>query len=156
MAEHKQTTTHQLMKSVIQFGRADWQNRTVALGYKPSEITMLICIMNNVTSDHPGMKVSDISSILHVTSPTVTQLINRLETNELVKRTMDQKDRRAVRVNLTDKGEKTALKAKDVFAAYFTGLVEYLGEEQSIQLAELLSKATVYLKEKRTNGVDGS
>lgn len=96
----------------------------------------------------PEMKVSEISKQLHVTSPTITQLLNSLEANGLIERHSDVIDRRAVGITLTGKGEIVTQQAADAFLASLNGLVEYLGEEQSTQLAELLFKVFRYFNER--------
>ena len=52
------------------------------------------------------MKVSELSSRMHVTSPSITQLVTSLEERGLVVRTMDREDRRSVKVSLTEKGNE--------------------------------------------------
>jgi len=150
MENNNISTEQKLMRAFMQFNKAGWRHRSVA-GYKPSEIWVLFCIRKGVNPDTPEMKVSDISKLLHVTSPTVTQLIKGLEANGLVERNIDPTDRRAVGIKLTQKGEMVTKKARDTFLASFHGLVEYLGEEQSNQLVELLSKVFVYFNEKEAS-----
>ena len=94
------------------------------------------------------MKVSEISKRLQVTPPTVTQLIKGLEAHGLVERNIDLTDRRAVGIKLTEKGERVTRQAADDFIASINGLIEYLGEEQSDQFAELLVKVSRYYNEK--------
>jgi len=120
---------------------------TINSGCTLSEIRVLFCIRKSTKSDTSEMKVSEISKLLHVTSPTITQLLKGLEANGLVTRHIDPTDRRAVGIALTEKGEMVTQQAADAFSASFEGLVEYLGEEQSYQLAELLSKVFRYFKE---------
>ena len=150
MENNNNSTEQKLMRAFMQFNKAGWQHRSVA-GCKPSEIWVLFCIKKGVNPDTPEMKVSDISKLLHVTSPTITQLIKGLEANGLVERNIDPTDRRAVGIKLTQKGEMVTKKARDAFLASFHGLVEYLGEEQSNQLAELLPKVIRYYNEKAAN-----
>src|SRR6266576_1233045 len=102
-------------------------------------------------SDAPAMKVSEISKFMHVTSPTITQLIKGLETNGLVERHIDSTDRRAVRVQLTQRGEIVSQKAGEAFFTTFSGLAEYLGEERSDQLVELLSVDFAYITEREAS-----
>ncbi|OXM82974.1 MarR family winged helix-turn-helix transcriptional regulator [Paenibacillus rigui] len=149
----------ELMRAFRQFGRASWQHRSVD-GMKSSEMMTLFCIRRHMKPDSSGMKVSEISGLLQVTSPTVTQMINSMEEQGLVERAMDPSDRRAVRVKLTDKGEQLAAKMSETMSASFNGLVEHLGEEQSRQLAVLLNKACEYydgnpLKPKDASGSNG-
>jgi len=65
-----------------------------------------------------------------------------------VERNIDQIDRRTVGIKLTEKGEKVTRQAGEDFVASIGGLIEYLGEEQSNQFAELLVKASRYYNEK--------
>lgn len=93
--------------------------------------------------------MSEISKHLQVTSPTATQLINELEGKGLVERQVDPTDRRAVLIRLTKQGEAVQQEAEDAFLSSFQGLVAYLGEEESLQLSKLLSKATRYFHEQK-------
>lgn len=99
-------------------------------------------------SEAPSMKVSEISKLMHVTSPTITQMLKGLEAHGLVERHIDPNDRRAVRIALTERGEAVARRAEEIFRNCFSGLVDYLGEEESNQLAELLLKARCYFNER--------
>ncbi|MBC7342724.1 MAG: winged helix DNA-binding protein [Clostridia bacterium] len=136
-----------LMEAFLRFKRLNWKQSPIA-GLRPSEIMVLYCIQHKAT-DASGIRISEISSTLRVTSPTITQLINDLEAKGYVDRTTDKEDRRAVRVRLTDAGEKAIRKASDAFLSLFVGLVEYLGEKDSNLLAELLSRVFVYFNEVR-------
>ena len=140
-------TAQQLLRSFMQFDRAEWHKRSIE-GCKPSEIKVLLCIKRNVAPPTHEMKVSEISKLLHVTSPMVTQLLKRLEADGLVERHSDPSDRRTVGIKLTEKGDLLATKAAEAFFASLNGLIEYLGEEQSQQLAELLISVSTYFNEK--------
>ncbi|WP_231584371.1 MULTISPECIES: MarR family winged helix-turn-helix transcriptional regulator [Paenibacillus] len=137
----------ELLRAFRLFRRADWRQKPVA-GYKPSEIMALICIGNQEDCKSCGIQVSELSRMLRVTSPTVTQLIKGMENDGLVERNMDQTDRRAVRVTLTDKGETIMDQSLAVFKTSFEGLVDYLGEEDSRKLAELLGRVFEYFQER--------
>ncbi|HET7658602.1 MAG TPA: MarR family transcriptional regulator [Bacillales bacterium] len=142
-------TKQKLLKAFMQFRKAGWHGKSVD-GYKPSEIMLLFCLKKGTEpAASQGMKVSEISKRLHVTSPTVTQLLNGLERDGLVERNTDPVDRRAVGIKLTPAGEALTKKASAAFSETFDGLIHYLGEEQSEQLAELLSKVSAYFGEKR-------
>ncbi len=140
-------TEQRLMKSLMQFKRLGWHQQSIA-GCKPSEIRVLFCVKKGTALDAHEIKVSEISKQLHVTSPTVTQLLNGLETNGLIERHSDITDRRAVGVKLTERGMVVVQQAEEAFFASMRGLIEYLGEEQSNQLTDLLSKAFRYFHER--------
>lgn len=145
------TTAQKLLSAFKRFNRVAWHQESF-MGCKPSEIQLLLCIKKGMTrSDAPAMKVSELSKFMHVTSPTITQLLKGLEANGLVERHIDPTDRRAVRVQLTQRGDLVSEKAGEAFFMSFSGLVEYLGDERSNQLAELLSDAFVYFTEREAN-----
>lgn len=126
--------------------RADWRRPSVGQ-CKPSEMKLLFYIKRGMKSHKEGLTVSELSSALDVTSPTVTQLINSVEAGGLVERSMDPHDRRVVRVKLTPEGDELTHKAMESFFGRFHELYEHLGEEQSEQLAELLEKVTRFLSD---------
>ena len=147
MDANNNPTAQKLLRALMQFRRAEWHQRSIA-GYKPSEIKVLFCIKKGRSPSTPEIKVSEISKRLHVTSPTVTQLIKGLEANGLIERNIDPEDRRSVGIKLTEKGEMITQQAAAAFEESVNGLIEYLGEEQSNQFAELLMKAFRYYEEK--------
>lgn len=140
-------TTLKLMRAFREFHKSGWQERSIA-GCKPSEIRVLFCVKHGMKPGASAMKVSDISKLLRVTSPTVTQLLKGLEANGLIDRHVDPLDRRAVEIKLSEKGETFTRQSMEAFTSSIDGLVEYLGEEQSNQLAALLSKAFRYFSER--------
>ena len=144
-------TAQKLMRAFMQFHRVQAHQRNFA-NCTPGEIRTLFCIRNGATAGNPEMKVSEISKRLQVTSPTVTQLLKGLEANGLVERRIDPADRRAVGITLTKRGELVVVKAAEAFSASFEGLIEYLGEEESDRLADLLLKVAHYYSEKAGAG----
>ena len=140
-------TEQKLMTALMQFKRLGWHPHAVA-GCNPGELRVLFCIKKGGRPDAHEMKVSEISKFLHVTAPTITQLLKGLEAQELIERRVDLTDRRVVGIQLTQKGERVTQKAEEAFSTTFHGLIEYLGEEQSNQLAELLSQVSRYFEEK--------
>ncbi|GAC1400368.1 MAG: hypothetical protein NVSMB49_12490 [Ktedonobacteraceae bacterium] len=139
-------TEERLLHALGQFKRAKWHEQAIG-GCKPSELRVLFCIRNGATPDTP-MKISEISKQLHVTSPTITQLLKGLEANRLIERHSDPEDRRSIGITLTEKGSAVAQRASDAFSESLHGLVTYLGEEQSNQFANLLIKVFHYYSER--------
>ena len=105
---------------------------------KRSEIGMLFMIQHHSGED--GIKVSEISNLMKVTSPTVTQSVTALEAQGLVCRRMDPFDRRIIKVSLTDKGREIARQAQRDMIEAFSTVVMQLGDEKAEQLAELLGE----------------
>lgn len=144
--EKKEQLARNLVEAFLRFKRINWKQSPVA-GLRPSEIMVLYCIKRKLAVEAEGIRISDISNTLRVTPPTITQLMNDLEAKGYVDRGMDKEDRRAVRVRLTARGEQKIEEAAQAFLHLFAGLVEYLGEEDSKLLAELLSRVFVYFSE---------
>jgi Transcriptional regulators len=113
---------------------------------RPGELTVLFIIHKR--DDGRGVTVSDIGGWLRVTSPTVTQHINRLEEQGLAERLADPSDRRVVRIRLTDKGRQYVQQMNRSRLELFAGLADYLGEEDSRHFIRTMNKVTAYLTER--------
>lgn len=114
-------------------------------GQKPGEAMVLYSIKMFAKNEPSGLMVSEISSKLNVTSPTVTQHINSLEAQGLVERHADPADRRIVRIRLTEKGEAYIQRINEKRLNMVVGLVQHLGEEESLRFAETMRKASDYM-----------
>ena len=115
------------------------------VGQKRSELMVLFIIKK---SGQTQMKVSEISKRLHVKAPTVTQLVNELESRGQVERITSSSDRRSVWIQLTEEGEQVLQKAEEEMQKTYSGLVDFLGEEESKQLISTLNKMYAYFIEK--------
>lgn len=136
---------NKLMEVFTQFKRIHMKQSPIE-GLTPAEIMLLIRISKLAQPEEQGIKVSDISSSMRVAPPSITQLINNLEAGGYVERRMDKSDRRAVRVKLTKKGEEVVGKATEVFSQTINGLIEYLGEEKSKELIDIMENVYVYFR----------
>jgi DNA-binding MarR family transcriptional regulator len=121
---------------------------------KQSEMGLLFHIKNGCSEGTEGIKVSELSSRLHVTSPSITQLVTGLEERGLVERKMDREDRRSVLVSLTEKGIAVTVKAEEHLMAMLTDLVDYLGPEKSMAMTEIMNDVFSYFKHRFNKGVD--
>lgn len=103
-----------------------------------------------------GARVKEISRMLRVAPPSVTQQVNTLETRGYLVRQMDPRDRRAVRVLLTDKGEQAVQDTVAAFQGKVDNLIAYLGEEKSEQLIGLLQEVYEYFKFQSGRALQGA
>lgn len=154
MADIESITAQKLLKSFMQFRKTGWHDKKIA-GFNPSEFRVLAAIQREANDKNTKMKVSEISQLLQVTPPTITQIINVLEKNGLIERTVDPEDRRAVKIRLTLAGMKATKDARKAFSKTFTGLIDFLGEEESNHLAELLFKVQHYYNGLSSNQAGG-
>ena len=150
MTVQTNAAAQKLLQALDQFQRAKWHEHQTFEGCKPSEIRVLFCIKNGAKAGIP-MKVSEISKRMQVTSPTITQLLNNLEPNGLVERQIDPEDRRSVGIRLTEKGERVTERAWEGFLTALQGLIDYLGEEDSERLTDLLGKVLHYIEERQAS-----
>lgn len=146
MANIESATAQKLLQVFMQFRKAGWHDKKNRR-YNPSEFKVLAAIEQGANKKQREMKVSEISQLLKVTPPTVTQIINTLEKDGLIERRIDPNDRRVVKIKLSPKGMEVARKAREAFTETLLGLIDYLGEEESEQLAELLTKVQQYFQE---------
>ncbi len=150
MKQAETITEQRLLRMLMEFRKLRWHQPSI-VGYKPSEIKVLVCIKKGKNMHGPEINVSEISKRLRVTSPTITQLLNGLEAHGLITRHIDPTDRRSISLTLTDKGELVAQQAMDMFLESMRGLINYLGEEQTNQLIDLLSTTFCYFQEKNAD-----
>lgn len=158
MQKKTEQIAKQLMESFIHTRRRENRIRSHEGKRKPGEIMVLYAISKNVEKGAPGLMVSEIGEKLNVTSPTITQHINSLEAQGLVERHADASDRRIVRIRLTEEGEQYIKSVNEARLQMFVGLVEHLGEEESIRFSETLRKASDYMFteiQKRHSYIDG-
>ncbi len=142
---------HKLLEAFVQFRRLHWRHSPMA-GLTHSELMVLFCL-KAARPAAAGLRVSEISSQLRVATPTITQQLNSLVSQGLVEKQRDPADGRAVCIRLTAQGECAMQAASDSFLASITGLVGYLGDEQSNRLAELLDSVAHYFQEVRSGPV---
>ncbi|WP_379136200.1 MarR family winged helix-turn-helix transcriptional regulator [Paenibacillus sp. sgz500958] len=144
MSEGKYENMDALIEAFQQFGKMNWR-KTTMWGLKPSEIRVLITIKTGIEREgKKGQTVSEISKLLKVTSPTVTQMVNSLIAQGYAVRTTDTQDRRISEITLTDKGNHLADMAAAKIRETFKGMIDYLGKEQSDTLMQLLNGVYAY------------
>ncbi|MFC4808893.1 MarR family winged helix-turn-helix transcriptional regulator [Paenibacillus sp. GCM10023250] len=147
MNDNRQDIIKQLRHAFTLFNKAEWREKPVN-GLTRSEIRILFCIMEYQINGNPKPRVSDLSKRLLVTTPTVTQLVKKLIEEKLIKRTVDPDDRRSVGIGLTAKGKEVALAADRYFRESIGGLIDDLGQDESRQLADLLTKTYHYFNKR--------
>ena len=87
-----------------------------------------------------GMPFSNIGEKMMVTVSNLTGIVDRLEEKGLVVRERDSRDRRVVRVMLTDKGGKLYKNTIPLFEKSISEVFSPLGKPQQKELASLLRR----------------
>ncbi|MBD7913357.1 MULTISPECIES: MarR family transcriptional regulator [Clostridium] len=106
---------------------------------KPNEFTLLMVIIERITPEVRGVKVSELSTILNITPAAVTHMINSLEKKKCLERLSDNKDRRIVLVKPTPAGKKAIESMKNKFFNNLKELIDFIGEKDSQELIRILS-----------------
>ncbi len=87
-----------------------------------------------------GLPFGEIGEKMMVTVSNLTGIVDRLEEKKLVVRERDARDRRVVRVTLTDKGSKVYRNTIPVFEKSISQFFSPLSKTQQKELAGLLRK----------------
>ncbi|MBW4082172.1 MarR family transcriptional regulator [Paenibacillus sp. S150] len=114
----------------------------------------MISIAKLAPEEGEGLKVSEISRYMRLSPPTITQLINSLEAKQMVERLPDATDRRVVRIKLTEQGKIITGRAKHHMNDMLNKMVDYLGEDESNHLAELLLKVHRFVEDNPPPNLD--
>ena len=86
------------------------------------------------------MTIGDLSNKMYLAFSTTTDLVDRMERNELVQRIRDNQDRRVVRIHLLTEGERIIEEVIEQRQHYLAGIVKDFHIEEVQSLSILLSK----------------
>lgn len=89
---------------------------------------------------HDGMSQSDLASVLHVSRPTVTGILQRMEAAGIVKRMADDSDSRVTRVYVTESGHEVGTRMHQVIGEVLRLSVGALTPGEREELTRLLKK----------------
>lgn len=92
--------------------------------------------------DTQSYTISELSNLVHISLPNMTSIINLLAKKGVVKRRRDTKDRRVVRVCLTDKGKKMRYEFMKKRVREVENSLGMLSEKDQKALFSALEKAT--------------
>jgi DNA-binding MarR family transcriptional regulator len=144
------TLTQDLLYLTRQFPRLRFRENTIE-GLTTSEKGLLMLLDLESTEVKDALTVTGISSLLQITPAGVTHLLNPLEEQGYIERRPDPRDRRMVRICLTQRGARAARALTAEAQRQLIGLVEHLGEKDSRTLVGLLSRTVEYFA---SNSVD--
>ncbi|GKV66404.1 putative HTH-type transcriptional regulator YsmB [Sporosarcina sp. NCCP-2331] len=90
--------------------------------------------------EHGDMTIGDLSNKMFLAFSTTTDLVDRMESSQLVKRVRDDKDRRVVRVHLLSEGERIIEEVIKKRQHYLQDVLINYDEKEIHQFATLLAK----------------
>lgn len=88
-----------------------------------------------------GLTCGEIGGRMITRDPDVTRLLDRMEKRELISRSRDTKDRRAVKTRITPNGLKILAELDGPVLAVHRQQLGHLGRERLLALADLLREA---------------
>ncbi|TMW71631.1 MarR family winged helix-turn-helix transcriptional regulator [Alteribacter natronophilus] len=91
--------------------------------------------------EYGDMTIGELSSKMYLACSTTTDLIDRMEKNELVERVKDTNDRRVVRIHLLDKGAEIIKEVITRRQAYLQGILDDFSPEN----VDFLDRSLSYL-----------
>lgn len=133
-----------IFDSIDKFKKVDLFSK-VLTNLTHSEFMLMNLIKCNSGSE--GIKSSNIASIMMISNPAVSQMINGLEDKGYVERVTTKNDRRVVYVRLTELGRELLEKEKNVLVAFFSKILDRMGKEDSYRLMELVNKFCAVAKD---------
>ena len=84
------------------------------------------------------LTIGELSNKISLAFSTTTDLVDRMEKNELVQRIRDQKDRRVVQIHLLEKGKVIIHEVIEKRQDYLKEILTEFTEEEAVSLNELL------------------
>ncbi|AZN38653.1 MarR family winged helix-turn-helix transcriptional regulator [Paenibacillus albus] len=137
---------HELIRAFRQLRNISWNNRRPIENCTPAE-TMTLFFIRKATREQPeGLKASELSNMMNVASPTMTQTLNVLAARGFIDRETDPNDRRALRIKLTEEGARLTQMAESKMQERLAALIAHLGEERARLLVELIDEATAFFQ----------
>ncbi len=85
------------------------------------------------------LTIGELSKRMYLACSTITDLVDRMEKNKMVKRVRDEKDRRVVRVSVLEKGHIIIQKVLTARREYLRDILKDLTEEQKTFILEGIS-----------------
>ncbi|OIJ10326.1 MarR family transcriptional regulator [Anaerobacillus arseniciselenatis] len=89
--------------------------------------------------EYGDMTIGELSNKMYLACSTTTDLVDRMEKNELVERVKDTNDRRVVRIHLLEKGATIIQEVIKKRQEYLSDVLKHLSEEEVNVLESNLS-----------------
>lgn len=86
-----------------------------------------------------GMTQREIADILHVSAPTVTVMLQKMESHGLVERWTDEHDQRVTRIRMTESGTAAAKRISKRYLKFVDASVGTMTEDDRREFARLLN-----------------
>ena len=121
-----------LEELAFQIFRLIKRKMTIATGFGSLSILQIHTLV--FLKENSGANMSDIASFLQIELPSATSLMSKLVDLDLVQRLLDKKDRRVIRIELTENGAKLLSQTVKIRSSRIKQLLSYLSNKQKQDL----------------------
>ena len=101
---------------------------------RPGRAIMLLVL----GTSQDGITQRQLAEVLHLSPPTVTVMLQKMEQHSLVERWTDETDQRLTRILMTPKGRELATHLSERFARYVRATLGAMSKEDRREFARLL------------------
>ena len=99
-----------------------------------------------VLAHHDGISQSDLAEMLHVSRPSVTTMLQRMEQAGTIERRADEADSRITRVYLTEQGNALAARMHTGFAEMLKTSVGWLPDDDKREFTRILTELNDHIE----------
>ncbi|MBN2404517.1 MAG: MarR family transcriptional regulator [Coriobacteriia bacterium] len=92
----------------------------------------------HILAHKDGLSQSELAEKLHVSRPTATTMLQKMEASGVIERRPDQQDQRLIRIYLTQSGKSLVTRLEAVFAQLIRAGVGSMTEKDRTELRRLL------------------
>lgn len=124
-----------LLAAASDAASGDFHVRVRARGLRVPEYRVLACL-----ADHDGQMVTQLAQLALMEQTRLSKIIDQMAEKGLVSRRDDRRDRRRVRVFLTNQGRRLAEELVDEAKAHERSIVERLAPGEAARLKESLKQ----------------
>lgn len=89
---------------------------------------------------HPGMRISDMAQAMHIHHSSASNLLDKIEARDLIRRQRQSTDTRVVRLWLTAQGEELAAQVSGPVQVKFRQALEQLGPQERQQMSRAIAQ----------------
>lgn len=100
----------------------------------PPQFTALVWLQ-----EEGDMTIGELSQKMYLACSTMTDLVDRMEKNDVVERVRDTRDRRVVRIHLLDKGVALIQDVMKARQAYLSEVMSHFSEDEIKEILKHLS-----------------
>ena len=159
MEDTKDQMSEALLDGWLQMSTAISNERLVkAMTYNESMVCGFL-YRQSLRKNKEALTATELCRRLSMKKSQMNLVLNRLESQEIIRRERSRQDRRQVYLFLTDQGVPFYEKAHKEILKLPGGVIERMGEEKARRLTELMKEAAACFRrmqeeEKRTEGVE--